>query len=277
MSNEIIKLFKSADITVPEDVLQKYLSLYKHISGEESSMALGEIGSTWRPQQIKLVHPVSDDPMKPDVARTGDYYWAGGLIKRPMQFLVAYAFPTRARFIKGVDKSPSCRSENVDMKGRGKNDKSKSIYGDSCSACPFGQQPFTNGKITECNDSMNIIMLPEDLSTIFTMSFKSSSAQVGRRLIDMVRSTTQPWSRFYALDSETKKRDAGGVYAVPTVTPVADKAVPAHLAKFAADVVCPQMNDLRQEAKTLTLKRNADVATVLGTIDAEGGSVRDTM
>jgi hypothetical protein len=123
---------------------------------------------------------------------------------------------------------------------------------------------------------MNVVLVPEDLSTVFIMTFKSSSAQIGRRLIDMIRSTPSPWSRFYAIDSETKKRDTGGVYAVPTVTPVADKAVPAHLAKFASDIVCAQVHSARLEAKDIQLQRQEAVASVLGKVTDEG-SVRDSM
>jgi hypothetical protein len=277
MSSEIVKLFKSADITVPTDAMDKYIALYKQISGEASSVALEEVGSNWRPAQLKLVQPVTTDQFMPAAARTGDLYWTGNLVKRPMSFLVAYIFPTRARFVKGVDKSPSCRSENVDLKNRGKFDKSKSVYGDECAKCPTNDQPFTGGVQTNCTDSLNVVMVPEDLSTILIMAFKSSSAQVGRRLVDMVRSSPTPWSRYYNIDSEQRKRETGGIYAVPTITPVADKPVPAHLAKFAADVVCPQMSASRQEAKLLVLKRQDDVNNVLKVVNDENGAVRDSM
>lgn len=274
MSNSIIP-FISSELTLSEDVQKKFGNLATLMTGKNDALEGMEGG--WRPATVKVVQPVTTDPGKPDNAKTGDLFHRGGAIKKPLRGLVAYAYHTRVRFVPNEDKRPSCSSEKVDVFGRGKQDKSISIYGDKCSECPHNDQPFTGGKRTNCNNTINIIFVPESLENVFHLQFSKSSYTVGQTLLGLVKATMTPWERFYELSSEVKKRDkASGLYAVPTITPIADVIVPEYLKQFSA-YVRDQMKVVRaeQQARTYERRTATEDATNLDTIDAQAESAAD--
>ena len=201
----------------------------------------------------------------------------GGSVKKPLRGVVAYAWYSRVRFVANEDKRPSCQSENVDMKGRGKDDKSVSVYGDSCNKCPYNDQPFTAGKQTNCNNVLNVIFIPEGLEDIYHLQYSKSSFNVGRQLTDLARATPHAWSRFYEINTESKKREkGGGVFFVPVVSPVADAPVPEHLKQFAA-YVSEQMKSSREAEKGRVRERVNTVAAhdELNTLESSMGGGKD--
>lgn len=247
--------------SLPQDVQDKYLTLAQRLRG--SSDAFEGEGDTWRPSRIRLVQAMTgEDSGKPEDARLGDYFYEGGPIERPTKFVVVYGYYTRVRFVPDEDQYPSCSSENVDVRGRKEKDKSISIYGDKCAECPLDNQPFRYGKPTNCNNVLNVVMLPENLEQILVYQFQKSSWTVGQSLRSLASAThPKPWSRYFSLDSELKKRGkGGGQYAVPVIRPVDTKTtpVPDHFQAFSA-FLCDHLKEYRAERKQFRMERAKEI------------------
>ncbi len=270
MSDTKLVPWSNTEIEVPVDVQKKYAELAQRMAGNADAFEGG--GRDWRPPILKIVQPVTTDAAKPDTAKTGDFFTKGGAVKKPLRGVLAYAWHSRVRFVQGVDKTPSCRSENTDPKGRGAKDTSISVYGDKCAECPYGDQPFTGGKQTNCNNVLNVIFISETLDDVYHLQFSKSNYSIGRQLTDLARATPKAWSRFYDLNTETKKREKGtGLYSVYTVTPVSGAPVPEHLTAF-AEYVMNQMKGIREADKSKVVERvnAADArAASLDTLAAE--------
>lgn len=264
MSNLV--LFKEKEIVLAEPEVEKYTALMNKIEGVVSDFE--EDADEWKPTQLKMRQGTSGgDSQVPSNADIGDFYYKGLKVEKPFNFLVIYAYPTRARFVDGEDVVPSCAAEKVDRKGKGPNDKSVSIYGDKCAECPFDDQPFRHGKPTNCNTQMNVVMLSEDLSDIFVYRFAKTSWSTGTSLVDMAKASPRaPWGRFFSMDSRMEKaakKGAGmyGVVSVSAVDPVA-KPVPDHMFAF-AEYVSQQVKARREVQREIVLQRASDAAAVL--------------
>jgi hypothetical protein len=259
MSNEIVQ-FDVKALALPEAETQKYLNLAKLMGGEKDGLE-GDLTGTWRPASLKIVQPVTQDPAKPSTAKNGDFFTKGGLVDRPLKGVVVYGWYSRVRFAGG-DSKPSCGSENVDIRGRGKEDKSVSLYGNSCASCPYGDQPFTAGKRTSCNNVINVIVIPENLENIYQVQFSKSSYSTGQQLLGLLNATNPIWKRFYQFSSEVKKRDGGGVYHVMSVSPVDLQASePAEHLKAFAQHVSEQVKAQREIDRTRVRKTVDQVAS----------------
>jgi hypothetical protein len=254
MSN-IVPTFDIEKLAVSGDVRDRYEMLANVMAGKREGFE--EMQREWRPAILKIVQPVTTDSAKPATAKNGDVFHKGGSVKLPLRALLAYAWTSRVRFVNGVDKRPSCSSENVDLQGRGAQDKSLSIYGDSCAKCPYDDQPFSKGKPGNCNNILNVILVPESLENVFQFQFSRAGYNIGRQFTDLAMATPYAWSRFYDFATEGKKRDKGGLYYVPSITPVADVEVPEHLKVF-AQYVNRKMAELRIPQKALQVARQDD-------------------
>ena len=247
--------------TIPDEVKERYTALAEKMTGG-SSIAFEEVETEWRPAIVRIVQAMTSSKSgKPDTAKMGDLFHKGGLVQRPLNAAVVYAWPTRVRFAEDDDGAPSCSSENVDLKNRGEKDKSVSVYGDSCAQCPFDSQPFRYGKATSCNNSINVLLLPEDLEAIYVMQFSRSAWTAGKQLVDLATAKSPPWGRFFSIDTEiAKRKTGGGQYAVPTISAVDvnEKEVPEHLQKFAG-MLCKHFAGYRKERKQLVVQRAREV------------------
>lgn len=238
----------------------QYTQLAVTMAGERDGFE--EVASAWRPAVIRITQAMSSSRAgKPDTAKLGDLFYKGGLLPKPLNVAVVYAWPTRVRFAPD-DEVPSCSSENVDLRGRNEKDKSVSIYGDNCNVCPFEDQPFRNGRPTNCNNVMNVLMVPDTLENIFVMQFQKTGWQAGKQLVDLATIKNPPWSRFFALDTDlVKRRGGGGQYAIPTVTPVDATVtpVPDHMQKF-CKMLSGHFKEGRLERRSLVIKRANEVS-----------------
>lgn len=242
-------------VGISDEVKELYVSLANTIAGVNEGFE--EVDTEWRPAIIRVVQAMSSTASgKPESAKIGDLYYKGGLIKRPFHAAVVYGWPTRVRFTN-EDKVPSCSSENVDSKGKGALDKSISIYGDACAKCPFDDQPFRHGKPTPCNDVMNVLLVPEDLSNIFVMPFSKTAYSAGRQIVTLASAKRPPWSRFFSIDTTVEKRKGGGgQFAIPNISAIDEKelAVPDHLQKFCG-MLSEHFKTFRQNNRARVLER----------------------
>lgn len=267
MSTELVKVFgKDALTTLDDDAREKYQRLVAKITNTGS--VFEEYETEWRPSRLRLCHPVtSEESGRPENAKTGDLFYAGGIVERPMKFLLAYAYPSRVRFVQDVDKRPSCSAENVDIKNYGAKDTSTSIYGDKCAECPHDDQPFRYGKPTSCNNQMNALIIPDSLEDIFIYQFSKSSWSVGRQLVDQATAFGVPWSRWFTLDSKEEKRQNGsGKFAVPIIRAIdpKDDDVPDHAQAF-AKFINESFTAHRREIRTQVVQKADDVDSAIST------------
>lgn len=245
---------------VDDETKQRYLALMDRLAGV--SAGFEEMQNDWRPAMVKVTQAMTSAASgKPESARLGDLFYKGGLLKRPWHVAVVYAWPSRVRFAPEDEGAPSCSSENVDLRGRGPNDKSVSIYGDKCAQCPYDAQPFKYGKPTTCNNVMNVLMVPENLEDIFVMPFAKTAWAPGKQLVDLATARRPPWSRFFSIDTDlVKRKGGGGQYAVPKCTPIdpEEHAVPEHLQQF-CEMMSGYFKDYRKERKNMVLRKAADM------------------
>jgi hypothetical protein len=267
MSAELVKVVDEGILAkLDDEIRDKFERLFIKITNQGTQFE--EVARDWRPSRLYLTQPTtSDDSGKPEEARTGDYFYAGGLVERPLKFLVAYAYPSRVRFVPDEDRRPSCSAENVDIRNYGAKDQSVSIYGDKCAECPYDDQPFRHGKPTNCNNVMNVLMVPESLEDIFILPFSKSGWSAGRQLVDQATALVTPWSRFFTLDSKEEKRKNGtGKYAVPVIKAISPKeeSVPDYLQAF-TKFIYERFAEYRKEVRTMVVRRSDDIEDAVST------------
>ena len=254
---------------IPDETVERYYQLAEMMTGGGAD-AFDEMDREWRPPMVRAVQAMSSETSgKPENAKIGDLFHKGGSLPKPFIGVVAYVWPSRIAFEPGENR-PFCSSENVDTKGRGANDKSVSVYGDSCATCPFDQQPFRHGKTTNCSDTMNFLVVPEDLSNIYVIPFSKSAYSNGKNLLEIVTARRPPWSRFFSFDTTVEKRkQGGGQFAVLKASAIDDKTkpVPQHLQDFVV-MLRKHFSTMRDEMKTLQLQRSSSFDEAADSTDA---------
>jgi len=157
-------------------------------------------GARWRPAIIKIHQGMSGDT--PGNSKIGDLYTdTGDVLPHPFELIPIYMHYSHAKFEEG-NNNPACRSE----------DGKTSIYGDPCSEC--ADLPFRKGTRTDCNKSIEVYALSKDIS-VYRVQFAKTSYRAGTKLYRQASSSSVPWARVYALDSEQKTPMSGtGKYGV---------------------------------------------------------------
>lgn len=265
--SDIVK-FDWSKLNLPAEVQKQYETLAEKMTTGDSSLE-SDRAYKWRPAFLKMKQATTTDPAMPDSAKLGDFFHKGGTLPRPVKVVLVYAWTSRTRFVPNEDSFPSCRSENVSQQG--KVDNSINVYGDPCATCWKGERPYTKGKKSNCNDVLNTIVIPETLDGVYQVNFSKASHKKGKEFTDMARATTHPWSRFYLLNSEIKKRDKGGgqwaEWSVSTLSGP-DAEVPEHLKQFAT-YVAAQMKAVRQEQRTMKLEKREESEAPAFDLDGE--------
>lgn len=234
----------------------------RHLAAQMSGNVEGFEDSTgdWRPPKLKVIQPVTQDP--PEGSTPGMFFTKTDLVKKPLKGVVAYVWYSRAFY----QDDQACQCINVDMKARTvAEDRSINVYGEACAKCPHNAHPRTPFKKAAkgeerkklCQNMTNVAFVAEDGKNVYHLEFKGTSAPAGRQLVDMAKAAGLPWNKMFAIDTEKKTRDGGGLYYVFKPTPMPG-LVPEYL-KAVAKAVKDYFADYRERTKTETRVRSDEV------------------
>lgn len=172
---------------------------------------LEEMTALWKVATVNIVQPTTQSDAKPPDARPGDLYTTSGQhLERPWGAIPIYFFESNVNFPSGA-KIPACSAPDA---------KLGSPFGEclKCIHLPFGKQNGGRGdqKKTDCQNSINVVMLAIDLSAVYTVQFSKTSRRAGSALLSLAGQQTAVWKQSYLLSTEKKTGDLGLYYIFKT-------------------------------------------------------------
>jgi hypothetical protein len=215
-----------------QDMLANILARFSGASSGPIGIDVGEgEGQPLRLPVLKIRQRMTTDPGCPDTARDGDLYTtAGDLIPRPVKFMPLAIWTSHTKFEGGGGRTVECYSPDS---------KQGSTFG-KCSACPY--EPWKNGNKTECDRTLNTIIMTDTLA-LFHVRFASMSYPAGKNLIRFARAMPNLWSRFFKLETSSRKNQKGE-FQVFEVKAVQD--MPSADVQKVGEFVCRQLAESRK-------------------------------
>lgn len=234
-----------------EDLDENAVERINHLFQIMSANPAGFEGDVkWRPEKLKIRHPITQDPTMPPDAEVGDLFGNGKVLwsrqddgrSNPFKFVLCYAWQSRARFPTGANQ-PDCTSAD-------------SVWNDhgtmKCENCP--DLPFRNGQPTDCHNTLNMVILPVDLSGIYVVRFSKSSYKAGSNIRKMLRGCLHTWDRMFGLTTK-EMSNASNTWNVFQSVAI-NEEVPAEVKAFAKHV-SEAYKQIREEyLKSLEEARN---------------------
>lgn len=259
------------------EALARVNNLYQMMTSSPDGI---EQDVSWRPDNLKIKHNVGNDPLAPHDIENGDLYVPGQVVwsaindgrGKPFKFVICYAYTSRARFPKGETR-PDCTSAD-------------SVWNDfgtmKCQDCP--SLPFRNGKRTDCNNSLNVVLLPLDLSGVYIVRFSKTSYRAGSNMLKILKGKQQSWDQVFGLTSRENTTSSYTYFTFQTAAISND--VPPEVKLF-AEFISKEYAQSR-EAYLASLKEARENAAAgldalegLGEIadgdDSDDGGFEDTM
>ncbi len=221
---------------------RKVDTLYASMTAVPEGME--ELNVRWRPEELKLFHPVSTDEMAPGDVRPGDIYSQGEMlwskkvdgVDKPFKFVLCHAWKSRARFQDG-ERTPDCKSDDL----------IHNVYGTMlCQNCP--DLPFHNGLATNCQDTWNMVLLPLDMQSIYVARFSKSSAKAGSNIAKILTGSKKSWEKAFGLYSKEMERKNNKWNAYQSVALSSVEVAPE--VKLFAGIIAAQMLGTRKSLLT---------------------------
>lgn len=207
-------------------------------------------GQPLRLPVLKIRQRMTTDPGCPDTARDGDLYsTAGDLIPRPVKFMPLAIWNSHTKFESGGGRTVECYSPDS---------KQGSTFG-KCAACPY--EPWKNGSKTECDRTLNAIIMTENLS-LYQVRFASMSFPAGKNLIRFARAMPNLWSRWFKLETSSRKNQKGE-FQVFEVKAVQD--IPSADVQAVGEYAC----------KSLAVARKSMLDNFYSRVNGGGGVAQD--
>lgn len=244
-STELAVVQEIPQLAQLEDVEPEAMERLNNLIKIMSSSTVGIEGAAeWRPEKLKLNHPITKDDMCPDNVAPGDLYVPGRRVwsreedgrSNPFKFVLCYAYRTRARFPEG-EGQPDCTSADLEWNDHG------TLKCEDCPDLPFG--PKSGGKPTNCNTSWNMVILPLDLSGVYTVRFSKTSYKAGSNVVKLLKTALRPWDKAFGLTSKLQS-GSNYDYNVFQTMPLGDEE-PAPEVKLFAEHVCESYEKVREE------------------------------
>ena len=181
---------------------------------------------------LRLFQGVGNDINRPDDAIPGQFYLTTKeRVGKEFYATVICMWEGRSMWgdmEDGGKKAPICQSMDR---------KVGAYYGD-CETCP--ERPWKDGKRPEhCHNEVSAFLLSKDLKNIVRVRFQRTSEPAGNQLLRYMRTSQNPWSRWYKISSEavTSKHDTSHRYFVMKVDVAADaEGAPAKVDKGVQNV-----------------------------------------
>lgn len=260
---EIPSLAKLEDID--QEAMQRVNHLFKLMSSQPDGF---EEEVRWQPEKLKLVHPITDDPLMPQEAEPGDLYAAGDLLwsreedgrSKPFKFVLCYAWQSRARFQPG-DNRPDCTSADSKWNDHGTL---------QCKNCP--DLPFRNGKPTNCQNTLNMVVLPLDLKGVYIVRFSKSSYKAGTNIKKLLRSSLKVWDKVFGLASK-EMSNGTNTWNVYQTMPISEK--PPEEVRLFAEHVSGAYREMRQDYLDELAERRSNADEGLAAMEGMGDTEDD--
>lgn len=242
---------------ISAEAAQRVNSLYDVMTSTTVGM---EDADPWAPEALKMRHPISSDPMMPQGTEVGDLYANGNLLwsknrdgqSKPLEFVMCYGYQSRARFQQGESRSDCSSNDNI-----------WNVYGNmKCQDCP--DLPFRNGSPTACQNTMNMVILPLDLSGIYIVRFSKSSYRAGTTITKALKGQNATYNRTFGLS--TKEMSSNNKTWNIFNTSILSKPVPAEVKLF-AQFIQTQYAAARQELLAAEAARREDASAGLSLMD----------
>lgn len=216
-----------------QEMLENILSRFTGASAGAIGMDVGDSeDQPLRVPVLKIRQRMTTDPGCPDTAKDGDLYTtAGDLLPRPVRFLPVAIWTSHVMFEAGGGKSVVCYSPDARL---------GSEYGE-CSKCP--NEPWKNNTQTDCDRTLNAIIMTEGLG-LYHVRFSSTSYPAGKNLVRFVRAMPNMWSRFFKLETSSRKNQKGE-FQVFEVKAVQD--IPSPDIQKVGEYVCVNLHNARTE------------------------------
>lgn len=173
-----------------------------------------EMVSAWQQPRMHIVQPTTQSDARPETARNGDLFTSTGQsLGTAWKGILIYMFEENVNFPE-QSKVPACSAPDA---------KLGSQFGKcvECPYLPYGKQRGGSGEQqkTDCNNQITAIMLAEDLSQVYSVSFAKTSRKAGTALKTLARAQPDIWAQSYTLTTEKGDSKAGLFYlykVVPT-------------------------------------------------------------
>lgn len=222
---------------VDDEALQRVERLFQVMSAQPEGI---ESDVKWRPEKLKLRHPITNDDLMPPETEVGDIYAPGKLLwskdedgrDEPFKFVLCYAWKSRARFRPG-ENTPDCTSADAVWNDEGTL---------KCENCP--DLPFRNGKPTDCHNTLNMVILPLDLSGVYVARFSKSSYKAGSTIMKMLRTSVNSWDKVFGLTTN-EMSNGQNRWNVFQTTPLSE--TPPEEVKTFAKYVSSAYKDIRED------------------------------
>lgn len=221
---------------IDDEALEKIEYLYQVMNSTPAGL---EQEVEWRPENLKLRHPITSDNQMPPDAAIGDLYANGEVLwsseddgsKNPFKFVLCYAWKSRIRFPEG-ERQPDCRSEDLEWNVEGTL---------KCENCP--DLPFRNGNPTDCNNTLNMVLLPLSMDGVYIARFSKSSYSAGSNIRKLLRGKLHAWDKVFGLTT-TKRSSKNNEWYVYQTTGL-NEEVPDECALF-AEYISKEMKAQRE-------------------------------
>lgn len=228
---------------------------FEAMSGDIVGME--EMDISWKPEYIKIKHPVSDDAACPQDAVAGDIYTTGGnLVWRcrkdldnPFQFVPVYGWTSNVRFPAG-QRSSDCYSNDGKWNAEGTL---------MCKDCP--DEPFKNGQKQACQKTLNFIIIPLDCSGVYQVSFAKSNYRAGSTIMKSLRGVNPSWHRVFALSTHELTAGTNRYHAFKSA-PYSSAEIPPELDIFAS-FVHAEFTTIRKSLLASEEQRRKDADEIL--------------
>ena len=190
-----------------DDAQEKFASMIKRMNPNKK----GVIADNTKPMytDLRLFQGVGNDKNRPDNAIPGQFYLTTKEnVGKEFIGTVICMWSGRSMWgdmDDGSSKSPICQSM----------DRKVGNYYGECASCP--ELPWRDGKRPEnCHNEVSAFLLSRDLNDIVRIRFQRTSEPAGNQLIQFMRRSQNPWSRWYKLTAEavTSKHDSSHRYHV---------------------------------------------------------------
>lgn len=184
------------------EMVEKLRELYRGMTIAPEGMEDADIN--WNPEVVKIKHPTTTDAALPGDAREGDI-WATGRVlwsrrqgeEDPFLFVPVNYWKEHSRF-QNNERKPNCSSP----------DGITAYDGTICKTCP--DFPWRNGQVQDCRRAHNFLVLPLDLSGIYSIRFSKTSSTAGTNILKTSKGRGRPMrENVYGLWTKQQSNSAG--------------------------------------------------------------------
>jgi len=233
---------------------------------------------------IKIRQAMTSDPGCPDDSEQGDLYLTGKILENPARIIPVYFYRSRVMFEGGGSSGIECYSPNA---------VTGSVHGDcgkknTDSQCDHAK--WSGGRPPQCQETLNAIVLLEDLSGLAHVRFSKSSFAAGKILMSLAKAGGSIWNRQQFLRSVPKTSGKNKYHAFEVSTAGVDsdpgaRQIAAHFCSQFAEArkayIESWTNSNNGDSSIVTVeptsKKSAKVSVTVPSLDTDDPDFEDSL